>query len=79
MPRRVTFRGFDMASDENKLLIRGGLVYDHDGDPHKPAAADILIEGADIVAVQKAVVVGLAGPAEPGDIHPARATTRKFS
>ncbi len=40
-----------MASDDNKLLIKGGLVYDHDGDPHKPAAADILIEGADIVAV----------------------------
>ena len=40
-----------MTSDDNKLLIRGGLVYDHDGDPHKPAAADILIEGADIVAV----------------------------
>ena len=32
-----------MAS--NKLLIRGGQVYDHDGDVHKPAVADILIEG----------------------------------
>ena len=40
-----------MASEHNKLLIQGGLVYDHDGDPHKPAAADILIEGADIAAV----------------------------
>jgi len=40
-----------MASDDTKLLIRGGRVYDHDGDVHKPAAADILIEGADIVAV----------------------------
>jgi cytosine/adenosine deaminase-related metal-dependent hydrolase len=40
-----------MALDDNKLLIKGGLVYDHDGDPHKPAQADILIEGADIVAV----------------------------
>ena len=40
-----------MASDDNKLLIRGGLVYDHNGDPHKPETADILIEGADIVAV----------------------------
>jgi len=40
-----------MASGDNKLLIRGGLVYDHDGDPHKPAISDILIEGADIVAV----------------------------
>ncbi len=40
-----------MASDDNRLLIKGGLVYDHDGDPHKPEAADILIEGADIIAV----------------------------
>ena len=40
-----------MASDDSKLLIQGGLVYDHDGDPHKPAAADILIEGAVIAAV----------------------------
>jgi 5-methylthioadenosine/S-adenosylhomocysteine deaminase len=35
----------------NRLLIRGGQVYDHDGDVHKPARADILIEGGDIVAV----------------------------
>ncbi len=35
----------------NKILIKGGLVYDHDGDVHKPVAADILIEGSDIVAV----------------------------
>ncbi len=34
-----------------KLLLRGGLVYDHDGDVHKPAAADILIEGSTIAAV----------------------------
>ncbi len=40
-----------MASGDNKLLIRGGLVYDHDGDVHKPDAADILIEGSGIVAV----------------------------
>ena len=40
-----------MASDSTRLLIRGGLVYDHEGDVHKPARADILIEGSDIVAV----------------------------
>jgi len=34
-----------------KLLIRGGEVYDHDGDVHKPKIADILIAGGDIVAV----------------------------
>ena len=40
-----------MASENQKLLVRGGTVYDHDGDIHKPATADILIEGAEIVAV----------------------------
>jgi cytosine/adenosine deaminase-related metal-dependent hydrolase len=40
-----------MASGAKKLLIRGGRVYDHDGDVHHPAQADVLIEGADIVAV----------------------------
>jgi 5-methylthioadenosine/S-adenosylhomocysteine deaminase len=34
-----------------KLLVRGGQVYDHDGDVHHPAVADILIENGDIVAV----------------------------
>ena len=37
--------------DSQKLLVRGGQVYDHDGDVHKPAVADILIEGDRIVAV----------------------------
>jgi cytosine/adenosine deaminase-related metal-dependent hydrolase len=34
-----------------KLLIRGGEVYDHDGDVHKPKVADILIAGGEIAAV----------------------------
>jgi cytosine/adenosine deaminase-related metal-dependent hydrolase len=34
-----------------KLLIRGGQVYDHDGDVHHPAIADILIENGKIAAV----------------------------
>ena len=34
-----------------KLLIRGGQVYDHDGDVHRPPTADILIEGGVIVTV----------------------------
>jgi 5-methylthioadenosine/S-adenosylhomocysteine deaminase len=38
-----------MAS--NRLLLRGGQVYDHDGDVHKPKSADVLIEGGDIIAV----------------------------
>lgn len=28
-----------------RMLIRGGRVYDHDGDVHQPATADILIAG----------------------------------
>jgi 5-methylthioadenosine/S-adenosylhomocysteine deaminase len=35
----------------NKLLIRGGQVYDHDGDVHHPSVADILIENDRIAAV----------------------------
>jgi 5-methylthioadenosine/S-adenosylhomocysteine deaminase len=34
-----------------RTLIRGGQVYDHGGDVHKPAVADILIEGDTIIAV----------------------------
>jgi len=33
------------------VIIRGGRVYDHDGDIHKPRVADILIRGSEIVAV----------------------------
>jgi dihydroorotase-like cyclic amidohydrolase len=32
------------------LLIRGGQVYDHDGDVHRPPTADILIEDGSVVA-----------------------------
>jgi 5-methylthioadenosine/S-adenosylhomocysteine deaminase len=34
-----------------KILLRGGKVYDHDGDVHRPATADILIAGNTIAAV----------------------------
>ena len=40
-----------MSADTTRLLVKGGHVYDHDGDVHKPAIADILIDGADITAV----------------------------
>ena len=40
-----------MAGENTRLLVKGGRAYDHDGDGHKPAVADILIEGAEIVAV----------------------------
>ena len=35
----------------DKLLIKGGLVYDHDGDVHKPKIADILVDGSEIAAI----------------------------
>src|SRR6516164_5063461 len=34
-----------------RTLIRGGQVYDHEGDVHKPAVADILIEDDKIFSV----------------------------
>ena len=34
-----------------RTLIRGGQVYDHEGDVHKPAIADILIEDDKILSV----------------------------
>jgi len=34
-----------------RTLIRGGQIYDHDGDVHRPAVADILIAGDAIAAV----------------------------
>ena len=40
-----------MAAHPEKLLVKGGLVYDHDGDVHRPPVADVLVEGADIAAV----------------------------
>ncbi len=45
-----------MAS--RRLLVRGGQVYDHDGDVHKPKIADILIEDGDIRAVGAGLAVG---------------------
>lgn len=43
--------GRSAAGNGRATLIRGGRVYDHDGDVHKPKLADILIRGSEIVAV----------------------------
>ena len=40
-----------MANSGARILIRGGRVYDHDGDVHQPAQADILIAGERIEKV----------------------------
>jgi 5-methylthioadenosine/S-adenosylhomocysteine deaminase len=38
-------------AEPKQILIRGGRVYDHDGDVHQPATADVLIDGGQITAV----------------------------
>lgn len=44
-----------------RLLIKGGQVYDHDGDVHKPPIKDILVEQGKIVAVDSEI-----GNVDPG-------------
>ena len=39
------------AASDPSLLIRGGRVYDHDGDVDDPPVRDILIRGSRIVSV----------------------------
>src|SRR5215471_12796652 len=39
------------AMSLKRTLIRGGQIYDHDGDVHKPAVADILIEDDTIISI----------------------------
>ena len=51
--------------DAPRTLIEGGLVYDHDGDPDRPARRDVLIEGGRIVRVQPGLAAALAGPEAP--------------
>src|SRR4051794_13150207 len=45
-------------SDQKTIVVRGGQVYDHDGDVHKPKVADILIEDGTIVAVGRNLDAG---------------------
>jgi cytosine/adenosine deaminase-related metal-dependent hydrolase len=47
-------------SQTTRFLIRGGRVYDHDGDVHQPATADVLLNDAMIERV------GAKIPAEDG-------------
>jgi 5-methylthioadenosine/S-adenosylhomocysteine deaminase len=41
-----------------RYLIRGGRVYDHDGDIHQPATADVLIRGGIIERIAPHLVPG---------------------
>ena len=55
-----------------RTLIEGGLVYDHDGDPDRPAALDILVEGARIARVEPGLGAALAQGAPPDRVIDAR-------
>ena len=44
-----------MAEEHRTILIRGGRIYDHDGDVHQPATADLLIEGGRIARIAPAI------------------------
>ena len=40
---------------QSRTLIRGGRIYDHDGDVHQPATADLLINGETIERIAPAI------------------------
>ncbi len=44
-----------VPSDATRYLIRGGRIYDHDGDVHQPAMADILISGETIERIAPSI------------------------
>jgi hypothetical protein len=44
-------RGYRAKMNSKRMLIRGGQIYDHDADVHKPAVANLLIEGDKILAI----------------------------
>jgi cytosine/adenosine deaminase-related metal-dependent hydrolase len=46
------------AAQATRILIRGGRVYDHDGDVHQPAQADILIDGQRIERIGENLPAG---------------------
>lgn len=46
-----------VATKNTRYLIRGGQVYDHDGDVHQPARADVLIKGETIERVASSISV----------------------
>ena len=43
---------------QSRTLIRGGRIYDHDGDVHQPATADLLITGETIERIAPAIAPG---------------------
>ena len=60
-----------MTNEPSRILIRGGHVYDHDGDVHRPPVRDILIDGDRIASITApdadvGVKTALAAEAERG-------------
>ena len=51
MTAAVRGQRHDRRRSTARILIRGGRVYDHDGDVHQPARRDILIGGGEIERV----------------------------
>jgi 5-methylthioadenosine/S-adenosylhomocysteine deaminase len=43
-------------TEASRYLIRGGRIYDHDGDIHQPATADLLIHGGIIERIAPQIV-----------------------
>ena len=50
---------------DRRILIEGGLVYDHDGDTDRPAAGGILIEDGRIARGEPRLAAALAGQGSP--------------
>ena len=44
---------------KSRYLIRGGRIYDHDGDVHQPQTADLLIHGETIERIAPAIAAQL--------------------
>jgi len=42
-------------TQSSRTLIRGGRIYDHDGDVHQPATADLLISGETIERIAPSI------------------------
>jgi cytosine/adenosine deaminase-related metal-dependent hydrolase len=47
-----------VASETTRYLIRGGRIYDHDGDVHRPAIADLLVSGETIERIAPSIPAG---------------------
>ena len=51
--------------DQRTLLVTGARVYDHDGDPDHPVAADILVRDGKIAEIGTGIAARLAAAGEP--------------